>query len=134
PFAIEPRRGARQGAPEREALIGGKASLGVRRPRGDLRSSVAGAQDGNAGHRSEEHTSELQSLTNLVCRLLLEKKKQITHKRITLCTVSEPRRFAIFVRGHRITTYIRLRDYMGSMQTLAHNSSRSMLFVRRDHP
>src|SRR5262249_60072859 len=28
--------------------------------------------------RSEEHTSELQSLTNLVCRLLLEKKNQIT--------------------------------------------------------
>src|SRR5262249_61988151 len=29
--------------------------------------------------RSEEHTSELQSLTNLVCRLLLEKKKQAGH-------------------------------------------------------
>src|SRR5437016_12487873 len=29
------------------------------------------------GLRSEEHTSELQSLTNLVCRLLLEKKKKI---------------------------------------------------------
>src|SRR5262249_59383125 len=28
--------------------------------------------------RSEEHTSELQSLTNLVCRLLLEKKKIAT--------------------------------------------------------
>src|ERR1019366_9785722 len=28
-----------------------------------------------AEYRSEEHTSELQSLTNLVCRLLLEKKK-----------------------------------------------------------
>src|SRR5262249_57921376 len=28
--------------------------------------------------RSEEHTSELQSLTNLVCRLLLEKKKSTT--------------------------------------------------------
>ena len=28
------------------------------------------------GRRSEEHTSELQSLVNLVCRLLLEKKKQ----------------------------------------------------------
>src|SRR5437016_2039326 len=27
-------------------------------------------------HRSEEHTSELQSLTNLVCRLLLEKKNK----------------------------------------------------------
>src|SRR5437016_11997069 len=30
----------------------------------------------NAKRRSEEHTSELQSLTNLVCRLLLEKKKK----------------------------------------------------------
>src|SRR2546426_3686731 len=29
-------------------------------------------------HRSEEHTSELQSPCNLVCRLLLEKKKQKT--------------------------------------------------------
>src|SRR5262249_61338959 len=29
-----------------------------------------------ARRRSEEHTSELQSLTNLVCRLLLEKKYQ----------------------------------------------------------
>src|SRR5438093_5465724 len=29
-----------------------------------------------ASERSEEHTSELQSLTNLVCRLLLEKKKR----------------------------------------------------------
>src|SRR3989339_2278084 len=28
--------------------------------------------------RSEEHTSELQSLTNLVCRLLLEKKKPVS--------------------------------------------------------
>src|SRR5438093_10327251 len=31
----------------------------------------------HAEGRSEEHTSELQSLTNLVCRLLLEKKKTI---------------------------------------------------------
>src|SRR5438093_5869223 len=30
--------------------------------------------------RSEEHTSELQSLTNLVCRLLLEKKKKQTNR------------------------------------------------------
>src|SRR5437016_13972054 len=30
----------------------------------------------SARTRSEEHTSELQSLTNLVCRLLLEKKKK----------------------------------------------------------
>src|SRR2546430_13732714 len=31
---------------------------------------------GGAGLRSEEHTSELQSQSNLVCRLLLEKKKK----------------------------------------------------------
>src|SRR2546422_4011444 len=31
--------------------------------------------------RSEEHTSELQSRLHLVCRLLLEKKKKIMHKR-----------------------------------------------------
>src|SRR5438046_6302260 len=34
--------------------------------------------------RSEEHTSELQSLTNLVCRLLLEKKNNNTTRRKTL--------------------------------------------------
>src|SRR5258706_8447630 len=31
--------------------------------------------------RSEEHTSELQSLTNLVCRLLLEKKNKCPERR-----------------------------------------------------
>src|SRR5438093_8092707 len=35
-------------------------------------------QPGGKLVRSEEHTSELQSLTNLVCRLLLEKKKTRT--------------------------------------------------------
>src|SRR2546430_5511797 len=34
--------------------------------------------DGFAQNRSEEHTSELQSQSNLVCRLLLEKKKNHT--------------------------------------------------------
>src|SRR5438046_6300674 len=33
-----------------------------------------------SANRSEEHTSELQSLTNLVCRLLLEKKKKKKRK------------------------------------------------------
>src|SRR5262249_56900957 len=33
--------------------------------------------------RSEEHTSELQSLTNLVCRLLLEKKKNYITNHVT---------------------------------------------------
>src|SRR2546427_850754 len=39
--------------------------------------------DDDLGHiavaRSEEHTSELQSQSNLVCRLLLEKKKKSVH-------------------------------------------------------
>src|SRR2546430_13351089 len=43
-------------------------------PSCDLRTVVLGAS------RSEEHTSELQSQSNLVCRLLLEKKKS-THSR-----------------------------------------------------
>src|SRR2546421_5814539 len=34
------------------------------------------------GFRSEEHTSELQSRSDLVCRLLLEKKKQQTRRRL----------------------------------------------------
>src|SRR5256885_12999334 len=36
----------------------------------------AAARPRHAGKRSEEHTSELQSPCNLVCRLLLEKKKK----------------------------------------------------------
>src|SRR5690242_21524734 len=38
------------------------------------------AGSGGAPTRSEEHTSELQSHVNLVCRLLLEKKKNRTNK------------------------------------------------------
>src|SRR2546430_694720 len=37
---------------------------------------------GIPGLRSEEHTSELQSQSNLVCRLLLEKKKYFTNDQI----------------------------------------------------
>src|SRR5256885_13227721 len=36
--------------------------------------------------RSEEHTSELQSPCNLVCRLLLEKKKKKQYLNIEICT------------------------------------------------
>src|SRR5262245_65047063 len=37
-------------------------------------------ESAGAGARSEEHTSELQSLRHLVCRLLLEKKKKTNTK------------------------------------------------------
>src|SRR2546427_4021998 len=35
---------------------------------------IKGSNNSNSTYRSEEHTSELQSQSNLVCRLLLEKK------------------------------------------------------------
>src|SRR5258706_8642146 len=40
----------------------------------------AARRRGERAPRSEEHTSELQSLTNLVCRLLLEKKKNVRYE------------------------------------------------------
>src|SRR2546427_6836152 len=44
------------------------------------------------GERSEEHTSELQSQSNIVCRLLLEKKKKKqTNMKKTKCSVREER-------------------------------------------
>src|SRR5687767_15745503 len=46
-------------------------------PRGILHAIGSGGVKYSEGHyRSEEHTSELQSLAYLVCRLLLEKKKK----------------------------------------------------------
>src|ERR1019366_6428711 len=41
--------------------------------------------------RSEEHTSELQSLTNLVCRLLLEKKLLLRAKALSRLDASDER-------------------------------------------
>src|SRR5256885_3050157 len=46
------------------------------------------AQGADAG-RSEEHTSELQSPCNLVCRLLLEKKK-LNHVQLVLLDLEQP--------------------------------------------
>src|ERR1039457_7301280 len=47
-------------------------------------------------HRSEEHTSELQSPCNLVCRLLLEKKQeQRTHRYVTTIFISAHRNISI---------------------------------------
>src|SRR3989442_3312591 len=48
------------------------ADTGLRAPRG--------AVPGERRRRSEEHTSELQSRPHLVCRLLLEKKKNHRHR------------------------------------------------------
>src|SRR2546426_2556959 len=48
-------------------------------PAGNPASSAISAKSRAVSGRSEEHTSELQSPCNLVCRLLLEKKKKNTY-------------------------------------------------------
>src|SRR5262249_57761445 len=53
----------------------GRGSAGGLRRSGGRAHRLDARRAGSA-RRSEEHTSELQSLTNLVCRLLLEKKKR----------------------------------------------------------
>src|SRR5258705_8985884 len=45
---------------------------------GAARVTIIGTSMGGLMARSEEHTSELQSLRHLVCRLLLEKKKKMS--------------------------------------------------------
>src|SRR5256885_2768120 len=71
-------RGARKEAKAameavRRALEAHRATLGKwERASGDFKSTVE--LKGSDADRSEEHTSELQSPCNLVCRLLLEKK------------------------------------------------------------
>src|SRR2546427_6841576 len=46
------------------------------RPSAGRWASISCSSTSSSGPRSEEHTSELQSQSNLVCRLLLEKKKK----------------------------------------------------------
>src|SRR5205823_12537910 len=60
---------------ERRHPTGKPSAWAVPRDDGQPRSRPSG-RCGRTRTRSEEHTSELQSLAYLVCRLLLEKKKQ----------------------------------------------------------
>src|SRR5438270_6111617 len=57
------------------SAIRGRSSVGTARRSKKLLALYSFSRSGN-GPRSEEHTSELQSQSNLVCRLLLEKKKK----------------------------------------------------------
>src|SRR5438477_2964281 len=57
---------------QREVVARGAGRIGEALDR-DLRAEVLSGREDHG--RSEEHTSELQSHVNLVCRLLLEKKK-----------------------------------------------------------
>src|SRR5688572_31488422 len=50
--------------------------------------------------RSEEHTSELQSQSNLVCRLLLEKKKKKNTKKIIIFQINKQTLYNIRVNSN----------------------------------
>src|SRR3712207_8286211 len=63
-------RCARPGPPRRSPYVGAPTAPAPRRPR-----RATGGRHNDSVLRSEEHTSELQSRQYLVCRLLLEKKK-----------------------------------------------------------
>src|SRR5438034_4805924 len=70
------------------------ASVAARTSRGSRSRSCARrsrAATSTSWPRSEEHTSELQSHSDLVCRLLLEKKKKTISKQITECDKKECR-------------------------------------------
>src|SRR5690606_41328117 len=76
PIWGEPQAG-RDRAPSRPRRIGGaERSDGAPPMSMPCRRSAPPILRGRDGARSEEHTSELQSRENLVCRLLLEKKKR----------------------------------------------------------
>src|SRR5436190_2304509 len=63
--------------------------VGYRQAARSKQSVVSKMKAGTKRRRSEEHTSELQSHSDLVCRLLLEKKKKIEVRRRT-AHVAEP--------------------------------------------
>src|SRR5205085_11322882 len=65
-------------APSRSAALLAPSTSPTLASRPSPAPSAAAARSSRPETRSEEHTSELQSQSNLVCRLLLEKKKIIT--------------------------------------------------------
>src|SRR5438093_8260617 len=75
----------------RRLLILGAAGLVA--CRGD-RAGASGLRVPGEQGRSEEHTSELQSLTNLVCRLLLEKNKTLLGRKPSQLSGGQPQRVA----------------------------------------
>src|SRR3712207_9138555 len=77
-YGVRPRRAVPRRQPPRGARL---RQLARRAGRADLPARVADRV--RRPHRSEEHTSELQSRQYLVCRLLLEKKKTNNHKHTT---------------------------------------------------
>src|SRR2546430_6171206 len=73
-------------------------SMLSRKPNFPVATSHPSGRRPSASDRSEEHTSELQSQSNLVCRLLLEKKNQTTNT-----TTNHHLRFIIIYLRHSMS-------------------------------
>src|SRR2546430_3189951 len=68
--------------------------------------------------RSEEHTSELQSQSNLVCRLLLEKKKKIDYIQELVVVHNGERILA--PRRHQSGLQLRRLETVGNLRGVSH--------------
>src|SRR5207247_4543414 len=86
--SIVPEKPPNEAEPEAKEVVEGRGLAKGKTPernrsRTQGRSGMSSALERirQAARRSEEHTSELQSRVDLVCRLLLEKKKKKSHKR-----------------------------------------------------
>src|SRR2546430_3559694 len=77
--------------------------------------------------RSEEHTSELQSQSNLVCRLLLEKKKNtkntVGYSRRKKCSIILMKSLTSMLRGHC--------DHRSQVTRTLHTDSLALAAARR---
>src|SRR5256886_10149875 len=102
------------------------------RPRRRLGPSRSPCSCGYArgGRRSEEHTSELQSQSNLVCRLLLEKKK----KRPRFCRLAASPRHSLLIplRGHTFRLCRDIQDTTPLGQTMLIPLSHASYYTSRD--
>src|SRR3712207_6769585 len=82
---------------------------GVVEPQDDVALAPGAGLPREAGERSEEHTSELQSRQYLVCRLLLEKKR--LRSRFVLLMIRRPPRSTLFP----YTTLVRSPEMLGRL-------------------
>src|SRR2546425_8448406 len=112
-------------------LAGGRAGAVRRGDRGAEAGGGAGARRlrdrrvrDRARGRSEEHTSELQSLAYLVCRLLLEKKKD-THQRFLP---------SLFIISPPLTENNWIRTVIGTQTILPAPTNKATFFDLHFHP
>src|SRR2546430_9950357 len=119
--------------PPARVVLGGVLGWGDVRRRAAFpaRGSLAAPHAAARAARSEEHTSELQSQSNLVCRLLLEKKNRIRHT-----SPRHPRAVAALLESVQQPQQADLRSYehTSELQSQSNIVCRLVLGRHEDHP